>query len=685
MTAEASPRVSDQYSNRELSWLDFNQRVLAQAADERHPLFERLKFVAIWAENLDEFFQVRVAGLKDQVDRGRSNRSPDGRTPSQTLAEIRTEIDLQLTEVSKLYESLLSELEQNGISVVGWDDLTVEERDYLGQQFEDRIFPVLTPLAVDLGHPFPYISNLSLSLGVILRDPVDQNRRFARLKVPQNFERFVALPEGGRFIPIEAVVFAHVELLFPGMEVVEAVAFRVTRNADLDIDIDEDEVSNLLSAVEIELRRRRFRQAVRLQFSAGLTIETRELLTKELELGDDDVYVADLLLNLGDLWQLVGLDRPELRYDDHVPVTPAVFTTEDDEPADLFAVLRDRDVLVHHPYESFLHTVDELLRQASVDRDVQAIKMTLYRTSGDSPLVDHLIRAAEAGKQVAVVVELKARFDEAANIAWARRLEDAGVHVAYGLVGLKVHAKTLLIVRSEGASVRRYSHVGTGNYNSRTALLYTDLALMTSDPAIGRDLTHIFNSLTGYGRGVHYTRLEVAPDGLRSRIQELIAGEAAQGESGHITMKMNALVDPDLIDALYEASRAGVRIDLMVRGICCLRPGVEGLSPTITVRSLIGRFLEHSRVYRFANGSGEGLPLHLMGSADLMPRNLDRRVEALVPITEPELRERIDELLDLEMADEYLAWDLGPEGSWRRLNGDPATNSQALLIERASS
>lgn len=681
MTAEASPRISDQYTNRELSWLDFNQRVLAQAADERHPLFERLKFVAIWAENLDEFFQVRVAGLKDQVDRGRSNRSPDGRTPSQTLAEIRTEIDDQLTEVSKLYESLLSELGQNGISVVGWDDLTPEERDYLGQRFEDRIFPVLTPLAVDLGHPFPYISDLSLSLGVILRDPVDQNRRFARLKVPQNFPRFVALPEGGRFIPINAVVFAHVELLFPGMEVVEAVAFRVTRNADLDI--DEDEVSNLLSAVEIELRRRRFRQAVRLQFSAGLTIETRELLTKELELGEDDVYVADLPLNLGDLWQLVGLDRPELRYGDHVPVTPAVFTTEDDEPADLFAVLRDRDVLVHHPYESFLHTVDELLRQASVDRDVQAIKMTLYRTSGDSPLVDHLITAAAAGKQVAVVVELKARFDEAANIAWARRLEDAGVHVAYGLVGLKVHAKTLLIVRSEGAGVRRYSHVGTGNYNSRTALLYTDLGLMTSDHAIGRDLTHIFNSLTGYGRGVHYTRLVVAPDGLRSRIQELIEGEAAQGESGHIAMKMNALVDPDLIDALYEASQAGVRIDLMVRGICCLRPGVEGLSPTITVRSLIGRFLEHSRVYRFANGSGEGSPLHLIGSADLMPRNLDRRVEALVPITEPELRERIDELLDLEMADEYLAWNLGPEGRWRRLTGDPATNSQAALSDRA--
>ncbi len=680
---EPPPRDPDHYFNREMSWLAFNDRVLVQAGDRPRPLLDRLGFIAIWGQNLDEFFQVRVAGLKDQIERGRANRTPDGRTPTQSMAEIRTEVERQLTAASALYRSLLADIAAEGIELLHWHELTEAEQRHLRMEFEDRIFPILTPLAVDPGHPFPYISNLSLSLGVILRDPIDHNRRFARLKVPQNVERFVPLPDPGRFIPIEEVVFAHVGTLFPGMELVETIAFRVTRSAELEI--DEDEASNLLSAVEIELQRSRFRQVVRLQLSAPASDATRDLLTKELELRDGDVYLTDLPLNLGDLWQLVGIDRPELREREHVPVTPAAFLGEDDEPADLFAALRERDILVHHPYESFLHTVDELLRQASIDHQVQAIKMTLYRTSGDSPLVDHLIRAAESGKQVAVVVELKARFDEAANIAWARRLEEAGVHVAYGLVGLKVHAKALLIVRSDPDGVRRYCHVGTGNYNSKTALLYTDLGLMTSDPDIGRDLTQLFNSLTGYGRGVDYARLVVAPEGLRARLMELIANEAAHGPRGRITIKMNSLVDADLIDALYAASQAGVRIDLLVRGISCLRPGVSGLSETVTVRSLVGRFLEHSRVYVFANGSGPGEPLHLIGSADLMPRNLDRRVEALVPISHPALREQIDEMLDLELRDEFLSWELGSGGTWTRMTGDVATNSQALLSMRARS
>lgn len=674
-------RNPEHYLNRELSWLAFNKRVLAQARDESTPLLERLRFLGIWGRNLDEFFQVRVAGLKNQISTGRSARTPDGMTPAGALAAIRDEVDRQSKRVTKVYGGLLDQLAAEGIEVLQWDDLSRSDRKALSSEFEDRLFPMLTPLAVDPGHPFPYISNLSVSLGVILRDPVDHNRRFARLKVPDVFGRYVRLPDGDRFVLVEDLIVAHIDQLFPGMEVQETIAFRVTRNADLEI--DEDEASNLLSAIELELRRRRFQRPVRLELSHALSADTAELLVNELELEADDVYVSDVPLDLGDVMELVGIDRPELRYPEHVPATPTEFRAEDETAPDLFALMRQRDLLVHHPYESFVTTVEEFLAQAAGDPSVQAIKMTLYRTSGDSPVVDHLIRAAEAGKQVAVVVELKARFDEAANINWARRLEDAGVHVAYGLVGLKVHTKTMLVLRAEPDGVRRYCHVGTGNYNSSTSRLYTDLGLFTSDKDIGDDLVQLFNGLTGYGRDLTYDRLVVAPQHLRPKVAELIRGETEHGERGHIVMKMNSLVDADMIDLLYEASQAGVRVDLIVRGICCLLPGVDGLSENITVRSIIGRFLEHSRVMRFANGRGTGEPFVMFGSADLMPRNLDRRVEAMVPIEAPELLARIDQILEVELAHQRLAWELGADGKWRRVAPDSFVSSQAQLVAAA--
>lgn len=673
------------YINRELSWLAFNKRVLAQARDESLPLLERLRFLGIWGKNLDEFFQVRVSGLKDQVRRGRSTRTADGFTPAGALVAIRDEVDRQQRRVAKVYGSVIEELAVHGVDVLAWSDLPKSDRKHLTQEFENRMFPVLTPLAVDPGHPFPYISNLSLSLGVILRDPIDRNRRFARLKVPDVLGRFLRLPNSDRFVSIEDVVLAHIDQLFPGMEIIETIAFRVTRNADLDF--DEDEASNLLSAVELELRRRRFQQPVRLELRKRMSSDISELLVNELELDGRDVYVSDVPLDLGDLLELVAIDRPELRDRDHVAVTPPSFRSQDDEAPDLFAAMRERDLLVHHPYESFVTTVEELLAQAANDPAVLAIKMTLYRTSGDSPVVEHLVRAAEAGKQVAVVVELKARFDEAANIGWARRLEDAGVHVAYGLVGLKVHTKTILIVRSEPDGVRRYCHVGTGNYNSRTARLYTDIGLFTSNKRIGNDLAQMFNSLTGYGRDLTFKRLVIAPQHLRGRLVELIANEAKHGSDGHIVMKMNSLVDADLIDRLYAASQAGVTIELVVRGICCLRPGLKGLSDNITVRSIIGRFLEHSRIMVFAHGDasrgGDGDAFYLLGSADLMPRNLDRRVEAMVPIDDPRLRARVDDILGVELNDAHLAWSLDADGKWRRVGNKPETNSQQLLVDMA--
>ncbi len=653
------------FINRELSWLDFNSRVLAQAEDPSVPLLERVKFCAIWSSNLDEFFQVRVAGLKDQLAGQFTGTTPDGRTAAQQLHEIRTEVDAQMDRAARCLSGLNVELADAGIEILNWDDLDDEDRKFLSGEFDDRIYPVLTPLAVDLGHPFPYISNLSLSLGVLMIDPADGHQRFARLKVPATFGRFLQLPDEHRFVPVEQVVAAHLPTLFPGMEITETVAFRVTRNADLAV--DEGEAQDLLAAVEVELRRRRFRSVVRLEVEHLVSSEIRSLLIEELDIERDDVYEADTLLELSSLWDLFAVDRPDLKNPSWKSVNPLPPTTPGDKPIDLFARIREGDILVHHPYDSFTATVQEFIWQAANDPKVLAIKLTLYRTSGDSPIVRSLIRAAESGKQVAVVVELKARFDEEANIEWARRLEQAGVHVAYGLVGLKVHAKTCLVVREEADGVRRYCHIGTGNYNSITARVYTDLGLFTADPEIGVDLTQLFNSLTGYGRNIEFRRLVPAPQGLRPTVTELIQNEAARGSEGRIIIKMNSLADADMVEALYEASQAGVDIDLIVRAICCLRPGVPGMSDTIRVRSLIGRYLEHSRIYYFGNGEDIGAPAYYIGSADLMPRNLNRRIEALVAVVNPDLRRRIDQVLEINLKDDTLAWELMPDAAWQRV------------------
>ncbi|MCB0995038.1 MAG: polyphosphate kinase 1 [Acidimicrobiales bacterium] len=666
--------LPDRFLNRELSWLDFNARVLAQAEDRSLPLLERVKFLAIFGSNLDEFYQVRVAGLKEQVAEGVRGLTADGLSPLEQLHRIRVKVDGLLRRTETVYHELVFELGEVGIEILRWEDLERDDRKFLSEDFLARIFPVLTPLAVDPGHPFPYISNLSLSSGVLVRDPLTGGRHFARMKLPAGLGRYLTLPDGRRMVPVEQVIDAHLDRLFPGMEILEHAVFRTTRNADLAL--DEDDVSDLLSAVEHELRRRRFRAPVRLEIERTASDEVHDLLVTELGLDDLDVYESGVPLDLGRLWALAGIDREDLKDPPFNPVTPALFLTDDDEPADLFSLLRDRDVLVHHPYHSFATTVQEFITQAAADPAVLAIKLTLYRTSGDSPLVDALMKAAERGKQVAVVVELKARFDEAANIEWARRLERAGVHVAYGLVGLKVHSKTCLVVREEADGIRRYCHVGTGNYNSKTARIYGDLGLLTSDPDVGADLSQLFNSLTGYGRVIDYARIVPAPHQLRARMRSLIEAEGERGIDGHITLKMNSLVDPELIDALYVASRRGARIELIVRGICCLRPGVPGLSETITVRSLVGRYLEHARVYRFANGDGPGEPVYLIGSADLMPRNLDRRVEVLVPVDDWNLRDQLDAIFDLQLADDRLAWALDGDGAWTRLDGPDDVQSQ---------
>jgi polyphosphate kinase len=679
------PVDAPRYLNRELSWLDFNERVLALGADEDVPLLERAKFLAIFSENLDEFFQVRVAGLKEQVSAGIGATSPDGRTPGQQLLEVRERVEHLVERQQQLFlEGVAPALAANGIRLSSWDELDDDDEKFMVETFEQRIFPVLTPLAVDPGHPFPYISNLSLNLAVLLRDPVTNERRFARVKVPDLLPRFVVMPDGERFVPLEQVIAAHLGQLFPGMEVESTDTFRVSRNADLTL--EEEEADDLLAAVEIELRRRQFGRAVRLEISAGITDEVRELLQRELDLGHDDTYRMAGPLDLGGLWSVHALDRPELKDPVFQRVSPARLDNGEEERPDFFAVLRDGDVLVHHPYDSFRTTVEEFIRQASTDPHVLAIKMTLYRTSGDSPIVRSLIRAAERGKQVAVLVELKARFDEGANIEWAKALETAGVHVVYGLVGLKVHTKTALVVRDEPDGIRRYCHIGSGNYNSKTARIYEDVGLLTCDAAIGSDLTQLFNFLTGYGRDVRYQTLLVSPHTTRSGIEALIRNEmeiAATGGQASITLKMNSLVDAQMIDALYEASQAGVEVDLIIRGICCLIPGVPGLSERIRVRSIVGRYLEHSRIFRFANGAGAGSPHLLIGSPDLMPRNLDRRVEALVPVDEPDLQARLDEILEVNLADDTLAWELDPAGRWTRLHGAAGVDTHLRLQEIA--
>jgi polyphosphate kinase len=678
------------FLNRELSWLDFNARVLHLAEDENVPLLERVKFLAIFTTNLDEFFQVRVAGLKDQVAAGVSTKAPDGRTAAQQLLDIRDRVETLGQRLEHLFlDQIVPALADRGIVFSSYTDLDEDDRKHLDEVFEERIFPVLTPLAVDPGHPFPYISDLSLNLAVIVSDPATHERRFARVKVPNLLPRFVVMPDGERFVRLEQVIAAHLGALFPGMELGSHYTFRVTRNADLTL--EEEEADDLLAAVELELRRRRFGRAVRVEIDHEMSDEIRELLQRELDVEDEDVYASAGPLDLGGLWSVHNLDRPDLKDPVWVPVTEGRLASREEHGVSFFNVLRAGDVLVHHPYTSFATSVEEFIRQASIDPKVLAIKITLYRTSGDSSIIQSLIRAAERGKQVAALVELKARFDEEKNIVWARELEKAGVHVVYGLVGLKIHTKTTLVVRDEAEGIRRYCHIGTGNYNPRTARLYEDLGLLTADAQVGSDLTQLFNLLTGYAREPHFEALLVAPDFLRDRIRTLIENEMQHGRHGHIAMKMNSLVDPEIIDLLYLASQAGVTIELIIRGICCLRPGIPGLSESIRVRSIVGRYLEHSRIYRFAHGgalvdSDRDDAAYYIGSADLMPRNLDRRVEALAPVDAPPLRAQLDEILAVNLADDTLAWRLSGDSTWRRVDGaaevDTHRHLQELALER---
>lgn len=678
----ASP---DRFLNRELSWLDFDARVLALASNPDVPLLERAKFVAIFSQNLDEFFQVRVAGLKDQVAAGLGKQTADGRTAAQQLREIRERLAVLVDKAERVFlDELVPGLAGVGIVFSSYEELDDEDRSYLDTVFEERIFPVLTPLAVDPGHPFPYISDLSLNLAVVVNDPVTGEHRFARVKVPNLLPRFVVMPDGERFIPLEQVIASHLDVLFPGMEPGTHYAFRVTRNADLTV--EEEDADDLLETIELELRRRRFGRAVRLEIDSNVSEEILELLSEELDLDAADIYTFSGPIDLSGLFGLMSLERPDLKDEPWAPITqPRLSSTDPDEPVDIFAVIRDRDVLMHHPYESFSTSVEEFIRQASIDPSVLAIKLTLYRTSSDTSIIKSLVRAAERGKQVAALVELKARFDEKKNIGWAKELEKAGVHVIYGLMGLKIHTKTTLVVREEHDGIRRYCHIGTGNYNPKTARLYEDVGLLTADPAVGSDLTQLFNLLTGFARDPEFSKLLISPTTIRPGIAELIANEAALGVEGHIVLKMNSLVDAALIDSLYAASQAGTRVDLIVRGICCLRPGVPGLSENIHVRSIVGRYLEHSRIYYFKHGAA-GAPVYFIGSADLMPRNLDRRVEALVPVEDPLLQARLHEILDVNLEDDSLAWALGPDATWSRVLGtdqfDTHRRFEAIALER---
>src|SRR3954464_965428 len=623
----------DRFSNRELSWLAFNERVLALAEDESQPLLERLKFLAIFASNLDEFYMVRIAGLKRRADMGLQVRSADGLSPREVLAALAKRTRELVDRHARCFQdSVRPRIEAEGIHIRRWEDLDDEERGRLAAYFEAKVFPVLTPLAVDPSHPFPYISGLSLNLAVLVRNPVDSVQRFARVKVPNNVPRFVVVSHSAveaEYLPLEELIAAHLAMLFPGMVVDEHHLFRVTRNADLEVEEDRDE--DLLQALERELMRRRFGPAVRLEVTDDIDDAVVELLVSEIDVEPDDVLRVPGLLDLTSLDQVYDIDRPALKYRPFVPATHPRFA-EGETPKSVFATLRDGDVLLHHPYESFATTVQRFIEQAAADPRVLAIKQTLYRTSGDSPIVDALIDAAEAGKQVVALVEIKARFDEQANIKWARALERAGCHVVYGLVGLKTHCKTLLVVRQEKGGLRRYAHIGTGNYNPKTARISEDLAILTADPRVGADLTDLFNTLTGYSRQTTYRTMLVAPNGIRNGLLEKIRREirhAGEGRPAGIRIKVNSLVDEGIIDGLYEASRAGVPVELLIRGICALRPGVPGLSENVRVRSIVGRFLEHSRAMSFTNG---GEPEWWLGSADLMHRNLDRRVEVLLKV-----------------------------------------------------
>ncbi len=661
----------EHYLNRELSWLEFNRRVMHLASRPDYPLLDQVKFLAIWASNLDEFFQVRVAGLKEQVAHGVGYTPADGMTPSQQLAAIRSEVEHQCEAISKLFLSEVAPaLANEGIVFSDYSTLDPEDREYLDHQFRDLVYPVLTPLAVDPSHPFPYISNLSLNMAVFVRNPETGLTRFARVKVPPILPRFVVLPDLERFVPLEQVIAAHLDALFPGMEVLSTHAFRVTRNADFEV--EEDEGGDLLMAIESELTRRRFGNVVRLEVHPEIPDDVLDLLMREMGATEEDVYRIEGPLDLAGLMGIYDLDRPELKFEVFAGVTPPRLAAPPGDIVDFFEVIKQGDLLTHHPYDSFTSTVEAFIERAARDPRVLAIKVTLYRTSSDSPIMASLIKAAETGKQVAALVELKARFDEERNIEWAQRLEDTGVHVTYGVAGLKTHTKIALVVRREGEGVVRHAHIGTGNYNEKTARVYEDVGMFTADPEIGSDLSDLFNYLTGYSRQTTYRRLAVSPNGIRSRLAGLIEAEASHPD-GQITLKMNSLVDAKMIDALYEASRAGTRVDLIVRGMCCLRPGVEGLSENIRVRSIVGRYLEHSRIYRF--GARGRTRNYYIGSADLMPRNLDRRVEALVPIGDPDLQFRLDQILDVLLSDDNLAWELLPDGRWQRV--PPSTGIDA--------
>jgi polyphosphate kinase len=667
---EALPE--DRFSNREMSWLDFNARVLAQAEDHRVPLLERLKFLAIFASNLDEFYMVRVAGLKRRMEMGLSMRSADGLTPRETLGRISTHTQELVHRHARCWlDEVEPGLAANGIRIVHWDRLDPAEQSRLAEYFREQVFPVLTPLAVDPAHPFPYISGLSLNLAVLVRDPGFGAERFARVKVPNNVPRFVTVAEDTEawFLPVEELIAAHLSMLFPGMQVLEHHLFRVTRNADIEVEEDRDE--DLLQALERELARRRFGPAVRLEAAETIAPHVLDLLVQEIDVSPADVLRVPGLLDLASLWQIYDVDRADLKDPPFVPSTHPRFA-EGETPMSVFATLREGDVLVHHPYESFATSTQRFIEQAAADPNVLAIKQTLYRTSGDSPIVVALIDAAEAGKQVVVLVEIKARFDEQANIRWARALEKAGCHVVYGLVGLKTHCKTSLVVRQEAGGIRRYCHIGTGNYNNKTARMYEDLGLFTADPDVGSDLTDLFNVLTGYSRQTSYRSLLVAPHGLRTGLLERIEREiahAVEGRPARIQIKTNHLVDEQIIDALYRASQAGVEVDLLVRTFCTIRAGVPGLSERITVRSILGRFLEHSRILYVENA---GEPEYWIGSSDLMHRNLDRRIEVLVRVTDETARTHLRGMLDLAFAEDVAAWELHPDGEWRRSAGAPS-------------
>ena len=677
----AVQKHDDRFLDRELSWLHFNQRVLELAEDRELPLLERVRFLAIFTSNLDEFFMVRVAGLKRRIATGLAVRAASGLLPLDVLERIWTTArELSERQASLFRDEIVPELADHGIELVRWDDLDRDEQKQCKRMFKDRIFPVLTPLAVDPAHPFPYISGLSLNLAVLVRNPKTGKEHFARVKVPPIFSRFVPLGNH-RFVPLEDVIREHLKRLFPGMEVLEVHTFRVTRNEDLEV--EEDDAENLLAALEKELLRRRFGPPVRLEVEGSISPAVLELLMEELGVTRDEVFHLPGPLDLRGLHGIADIGREELKFPAFVPTTHRLLAeVESAAPVDVFKAARRHDVLLHHPYDSFATSVQRFIEQAAADPHVLAIKQTLYRTSGDSPIIDALIDAAEAGKQVLVIVEIKARFDEQANIRWARKLEQAGCHVVYGLVGLKTHCKLSMVVRDEGEGqgIRRYTHIGTGNYNPKTSRLYEDLGLITTDERIGEDVAHLFNNLSGWSRNASYEELLVAPDSVRLGLVEQVhreIGHHLEGRPARIRIKANSVVDEKVIDALYLASQAGVPVEMLVRGICALRPGVPGLSENITVRSVLGRFLEHSRVFWFENA---GDPVAWIGSADLMHRNLDRRVEVLVRLPEAGCVQVIAELLDLAFAETTSAWELGSDGSWASNAG--GVHLQETLIER---